>query len=135
VSQLSGMTDRTRDSRASSSSPEPGHKADTNKPIETTEQLRIAIDQGNAKVNATDQAAEPLGTDDEAGETSSTVEQVRLAATHEIHPVNRRQRDTGIGHAGGSLQHHRYRSVGRFFSPAGWCRERRKSRGEEVRNE
>jgi hypothetical protein len=105
VPQLSGMTDRTRDSRASSSSPEPGHKADTNKPIETTEQLRIAMDQGNAKVDATDPAAAPLRTYDQAGGTSSTVEQVRLAATHEIHPENRRQRDTGIESClGGSLQ-------------------------------
>lgn len=63
------MTDTAQDRRASSSSPEAGHKADTRKSIETTEQLRIAIDQGNSKVDATDPAAAPLGTDDEAGGT------------------------------------------------------------------
>jgi hypothetical protein len=93
------MTDTTQDRRASSSSPEAGHRADTNKPIETTEQLRIAIDQGSGKVDATDPAAAPLGTDDEAGGTPNTVAQVRLAASHELNSRNKRQRGTGIGHA------------------------------------
>ena len=66
------MTDTAHDKRASSSSPEAGHKADTTKRIETTEQLRIAIDQGNGKVDATDPAVAPLGTDDEAGGTVET---------------------------------------------------------------
>jgi len=62
-----------------------GHKLDPNTPIETTEQLRIAIDQGHAgsKVDATDPAAAPLGTDDEAGGTPNTTPQVRAAAAHE----------------------------------------------------
>ena len=93
------MTDITQDKRASSSAPEAGHKADTNKSIETTEQLRIAIDQGNGKVDATDPAAAPLGTDDEAGGTPNTLAQVRLAAAHEIRPNKKRQRATGLGHA------------------------------------
>jgi hypothetical protein len=99
VSPLSRMTDITKDKRASSSVPEAGHKADTNKSIETTEQLRIAIDQGNGKVDATDPAAAPLGTDDEAGGTPNTAERVRLAAAHEIRPTKKRQRAQGIGHA------------------------------------
>ena len=94
------MTDTTQDKRASSSSPEAGHKVDTKKPIETTEQLRIAIDQGGAgKVDATDPAAAPLGTDDEAGGSPNTVAQVRLAAAHEIRPNKKRQRTTGLGAA------------------------------------
>jgi hypothetical protein len=93
------MTDTAQDRRASSSSPEAGHKADTSKSIETTEQLRIAIDQGNSKVDATDPAAAPLGTDDEAGGTPNTVAQVRLAAAQEIRPNKKRQRTTGLGAA------------------------------------
>jgi hypothetical protein len=61
--------------------------------------LRIAIDQGNGKVDATDPAAAPLGTDDEAGGTPNTAAQVRLAAAHEIRPNKNRQRATGLGHA------------------------------------
>ena len=93
------MNNTTEDRRASSSSPEAGYKADTNKPIETSEQLRIAIDQGHGKVDATDPAAAPLGTDDEAGGTPNTAAQVRLAAAHEIRPTKKRQRAQGIGHA------------------------------------
>jgi hypothetical protein len=101
------MIDTTQqDMRASSSSPQPGHKADTGKPIETTEQLRIAIDQGNGKVDATDPAAAPLGTDHEAGGTPNSYAQVRLAAAHEIRP-KKRQRTSGLGAAwwviGGSV--------------------------------
>jgi hypothetical protein len=53
------------------SSPEPGYRLDPDAPIETTEQIRIAIDQGTAgdKVDVTVPAAAPLGTDDEAGGT------------------------------------------------------------------
>ena len=58
------MTDIAPDKRASSSSPQAGRPVDTSKPIQTTEQLRIAIDHGNSKVDATDPAAAPLGTDD-----------------------------------------------------------------------
>jgi hypothetical protein len=90
---------RQSSNQASSSSPLPGAKVDTKKPIETTEQLRIAIDQGHGKVDASDPAAAPLGTDDEAGGTSNTAAQVRLAAAHEIRPNNKRQRTTGIGDA------------------------------------
>ena len=68
-------------------------------PIETTEQLRIAIDQGGGgKVDAADPAAAPLGTDDEAGGSPNTVAQVRLAAPHEIRP-RKEQRTSGLGHA------------------------------------
>jgi hypothetical protein len=90
---------RQSSNQASSSSPLPGAEVDTDKPIETTEQLRIAINQGHGKVDATDPAAAPLGTDDEAGGTPNTAAQVRLAAFHEIRPNNKRQRITGIGHA------------------------------------
>jgi hypothetical protein len=104
---LSSMTEITHDKRASGSSPEAGHQVDTNKPIETTEQLRIAIDQGHGKVDATDPAAAPLGTDDEAAGTPNTMAQVRLAAAHEIRPNKKRQRTAGLGAAwwviGGSL--------------------------------
>ena len=90
---------RQSSNQASSSSPPPGAEVDTTKPIETTEQLRIAIDQGHGKVDATDPAAAPLGTDDEAGGTPNTAAQVRLAAAHEIRPNKNRQRITGIGDA------------------------------------
>ena len=93
------MTETTQDKRASSSSPSAGHKVDTSKPIETTEQLRIAIDQGNGKVDATDPAAAPLGTDDEAGGTPNSYAQVRLAAAYEIRSNKQRQRNGGLGHA------------------------------------
>jgi hypothetical protein len=93
------MTDTTQDKRASSSSPPAGHKLGPFTPIETTEQLRIAIDQGHGKVDATDPAAAPLGTDDEAGGTPNSAAQVRLAAAHEIRPNQKRQRTSGIGHA------------------------------------
>ena len=51
----------TLSKRASSSSPPPGHELDPDKPIGTTEQLRLAIDQGHGggKVDATDPAAAP----------------------------------------------------------------------------
>ena len=90
---------RQSSNQASSSSPLPGAEVDTDKPIETTEQLRIAIDQGHGKLDATDPAATPLGTDDEAGGTPNTAAQVRLAAAHEIRSNNKRQRITGMGHA------------------------------------
>jgi hypothetical protein len=97
------MTDPVQDKRASSSSPEAGYRPDLDTPIETMEQLRIAIDQGNAgdRVDATDPAAAPLGTDDEAGGTPNTTAQVRLAAAHEVHapPSSARQRTSGLGHA------------------------------------
>lgn len=71
--------------------------------LETTEQLRIAIDRGLAgdKVDAADPAAAPLGTDDEAGGTPNTSEQVRLAASHELsqRPNQQAQRTSGLGHA------------------------------------
>jgi hypothetical protein len=92
----------THSNRASSSSP-PAGDVDPDKPIETTEQLRIAIDHGHGgdKVDATDPAAAPLGTDDEAGGTPNSAAQVRLAAAHEIRarPNKTRQRTTGLGHA------------------------------------
>lgn len=94
---------RHSSNQASSSSPLPGADLDAIEPIETTEQLRIAIDQGHGKVDATDPAAAPLGTDDEAGGTPNTAAQVMLAAAHEIRPNDKRQRSTGLGHAGGSL--------------------------------
>ena len=95
------MKDTTQDRRASSSSPPAGHKLVSDRPIETTEQLRIAIDQGGGgKVDATDPAAAPLGTDDEAAGTPNTAAQVRLAADHEIRaPSKNRQRTTGLGDA------------------------------------
>jgi hypothetical protein len=90
---------RQSSNQASSSSPPPGDELDTKQPIDTTEQLRISIDQGHGKVDATDPAAAPLGTDDEAGGTPNTAAQVRLAAAHEIRPNNKKQRIKGIGHA------------------------------------
>jgi hypothetical protein len=93
----------THSNRASSASPPPGDEIDPDKPIENTDQLRIAIDQGHGgdKVDATDPAAAPLGTDDEAGGTPNTAAQVRLAAAHEIRarPNKERQRTTGWGQA------------------------------------
>jgi hypothetical protein len=93
----------THSNRASSASPPPGDEIDPNNTIENTEQLRIAIDQGHGgdKVDATDPAAAPLGTDDEAGGTPNTAAQVRLAAAHEVRarPNQERQRTTGLGQA------------------------------------
>lgn len=95
------MAKPKRDKRASSSSPQAGHKLDPRTPVETTEQLRIAIDQGEAgsKVDAIDPAAAPLGTDDEAGGTPNSTAQIRLAAAQEIRatPTSPRQRTSGIG--------------------------------------
>src|SRR3954470_23716521 len=95
------MTETRQDKRASSSSPPAGTKLDPDTPIETTEQLRIAIDQGwGGKVDATDPAAAPLGTDDEAGGSSNSASQVRQAAAHEIKVrPGKRQRAAGIGPA------------------------------------
>jgi len=52
-------------------------------------------------VDATDPAAAPLGTDDEAGGTPNSTAQVRAAAVHEIQatPSSPRQRISGIGAA------------------------------------
>ena len=95
------MAKPKQDKRASGSSPEAGYKLNPKTPVETTEQLRIAIDQGHAgsKVDATDPAAAPLGTDDEAGGTPISTAQVRLAAAHEVQatPSSQRQRTNGIG--------------------------------------
>jgi hypothetical protein len=97
------MTDSIHDKRASRASPPAGNKLDPDTPIETTEQLRIAIDrgQGGDKVDASDPAAAPLGTDDEAGGTPNSAAQVRLAAAHEVRarPNSGRQRTSGLGHA------------------------------------
>jgi hypothetical protein len=88
---------------ASDSSPPPPAELNPSTPIETTEQLRIAIDQGQggSKVDAGDPAAAPLGTDDEAGGTPNSAAQVRLAAENEIRarPNSARQRASGIGAA------------------------------------
>ena len=95
------MTGPVKNLRASESAPEAGYRLDPDTPIETTEQLRIAIDQGHAgdKVDVADPAAAPLGTDDEAGGSPNTVAQVRLAAAHEVHarPSSARQRGAGWG--------------------------------------
>jgi hypothetical protein len=97
------MTYPVKEKRASESSPEGGYRLDPDVPIETTEQLRIAIDQGTAgdKVDVTDPAAAPLGTDDEAGGSPNTTAQVRLAAAHEVRarPSSARQRTSGLGAA------------------------------------
>jgi hypothetical protein len=89
--------------RASSSSPPAPVRFNPKKPIETTEQLRIAIDQGQGgtKVDAGDPAAAPLGTDDEAGGTPNSAAQVRLAAAHEVRARlnSARQRTSGLGAA------------------------------------
>jgi hypothetical protein len=97
------MTDPVRIRRASGSSPEGGFEFNPDAPIETTEQLRIAIDQGHAgsKVDVTDPAAAPPGTDDEAGGNPNSSASVRLAAAHEVRaaPSSPRQRTSGMGHA------------------------------------
>ena len=97
---MATMDDR-RNSASSSSPPAPP-EFDPDTVIETTEQLRIAIDQGQAgdKVDAADPAAAPLGTDDEAGGTPNTPAQVRLAAAQEVCANGEmRQRNSGIGPA------------------------------------
>ncbi|WP_439409643.1 hypothetical protein ACNJX9_17145 [Bradyrhizobium sp. DASA03076] len=72
-------------------------------PIETTDQLRIAIDQGGGrdKVDAADPSAAPLGTDDEAAGSPENAAQVRLAAAQEVRGrrAAERQRNSGIGSA------------------------------------
>jgi hypothetical protein len=97
------MTEPVKNRRASESAPEGGYRLHPDTPVETTEQLRIAIDQGHAgdKVDVTDPAAAPLGTDDEAGGSPNTVAQVRLAAAHEVHarPNPARQQTSGLGAA------------------------------------
>lgn len=97
------MADPAQNRRPSRSSPERGYRLDPETPIETTDQLRIAIDQGDAgsKVDVADPAAAPLGTDDEAAGNPNSTAQVRLAAAHEVRgtPSSARQRTSGIGHA------------------------------------
>jgi hypothetical protein len=92
--------------RSNNHSSSPGQEASDINPdaaIETTEQLRVAIDRGYSgdKVDAVDPAAAPLGTDDEAGGTPNSMAQIRLAAAHEVRarPDKKRQRTSGIGHA------------------------------------
>jgi hypothetical protein len=96
------MSNIHRNEAASSALPS-RHEIDPNEPIENTEQLRIAIDQGHGgdKVDAPDPAAAPLGTDDEAGGTPNSSAQVRLAAAQEIWARQNQegQRTTGLGHA------------------------------------
>jgi hypothetical protein len=103
IRSLSRMAYTVKDRRASESSPEGGYRLDPHTPIETTEQLRIAIDQGTAgdKVDVADPAAAPLGTDDEAGGTPNSTAQVRAAAAHEVRarPSSKRQRTSGLGAA------------------------------------
>jgi hypothetical protein len=103
IRPLSRMTYPVKDRPASESSPKGGYRLDPDTPIETTEQLRIAIDQGKAgdKVDVTDPAAAPLGTDDEAGGTPNSTAQVRMAAAYEVqaHPSSKRQRTSGLGAA------------------------------------
>ena len=93
------MTDAIDSNRASSASPPAGDEFDPVTPIENPDQLRIAIDQGHGadKVDATDPAAAPLGTDDEAGGSPIDRSQVRLAAAYEIRtrPQQARQRRRG----------------------------------------
>ena len=97
------MTDAIDSNRASGASPPAGDEFDPVTPIENPDQLRIAIDQGHGadKVDATDPAAAPLGTDDEAGGSPIDRSQVRLAAAYEIRtrPQQARQRRGGLGHA------------------------------------
>jgi len=104
-SRLEGSSHRMspHNNRASSSSPPAPADFNPNTPIETTEQLRIAIDQGYGgdKTDAGDPAAAPLGTDDEAGGNPNTRAQVLSAAAHEVRvrPNSGRQRVSGLGHA------------------------------------
>lgn len=101
--QVATMTDAIDSNRASGASPPAGDEFDPATPIENPDQLRIAIDQGHGadKVDATDPAAAPLGTDDEAGGSPIDRSQVRLAAAYEIRtrPQQARQRRRGLGHA------------------------------------
>src|ERR1700709_392981 len=101
------MTETIDRNRASNASPPAGAELDPATPIENTEQLRIAIDQGHGgdKVDAPDPAAAPLGTDDEAGGTPNDRSQVRLAAAQEIRarPRQSRQRLWGLGPAWGLI--------------------------------
>lgn len=55
----------------------------------TADALRQALDhgQGGDKVNFTDPAAAPLGTDDEAAGHPPTQEQIRMAAAAELGPL------------------------------------------------
>lgn len=89
--------------RASAASPPSPPVLGPDVPIETTDQLRIAIDQGGGgdKVDAADPAAAPLGTDDEAGGSPDSAGQVALAAAQEVRarPAVERQRNSGIGSA------------------------------------
>jgi hypothetical protein len=93
----------TKDSRHSDAEPVLVPFQPAKGTLETTEQLRIAIDRGltGDKVDAADPAAAPLGTDDEAGGASNTSEQVRLAASYELRqrPMQKAQRTSGLGHA------------------------------------
>jgi hypothetical protein len=97
------MTELVKNRRPSESAPEAGYRLNPDTAIETTEQLRIAIDQGHGgdKVDVTDPAAAPLGTDDEAGGSPNAVAQVRLAAAHEVRArsSSARQRTSGWGAA------------------------------------
>lgn len=90
------MTDQIRaDTRPTLSRGTSGHAAPTNhagdpvdKPIETVDALRSAIDggAGGDKNPILDPAMSPLGTDDEAGGHTNTPSQVRMAAAQEIRP-------------------------------------------------
>jgi hypothetical protein len=103
IRPLLRMDHPVKDRRVLESSREGGYRLDADVPIETTGQLRIAIDQGTAgdKVDVTDSAAAPLGTDDEAGGIPNTAAQVRAAAAHEVRtrPNSKRQRSSGLGAA------------------------------------
>lgn len=103
IGPLLRMAYPVKDRRASESSLEGGYRLDPDTPVETTEQLRIAIDQGTGgdKVDVTDPAAAPLGTDDEAGGTPNNTAQVRAAAALEVRarPSSKRQRTSGLGAA------------------------------------
>ena len=97
------MTSSVHSNRASAASPPRPSVLDLNVPIETTDQLRIAIDQGRGgdKVDAADPAVAPLGTDDEAGGSPDSAAQVRLAAAQELRawPGPERQLRSGLGSA------------------------------------
>ena len=97
------MASSVHSNHASAASPPRSSVLDANVPIENTDQLRIAIDQGRSreKVDAPDPAAAPLGTDDEAGGSPDSAGQVRLAAAQEVRawPGAERQRRFGLGSA------------------------------------
>ena len=67
----------------------------------TTERLRADIDSGRTgdKVAASDPAAAPLGTDDEAAGTSPRPEDVALARRHELKLDGRQSDEKKIGSA------------------------------------